>query len=238
MITTFSSLLQNVIQISEDDGAEFASYIPTAVQIAEERLYKELDLPDLETTVVTNCNQGAVSVPLPNTSDMLEFILAKDLATGESRILQKKNVDFIEDYWPDPNEQEFPKYWAWSIKGPFFSSTGVKTPTDPTVRLVPTPNVPLSLSYRGYAKPPLLAQTNQRNYFTEKCPQILFAAVMVEMAKFMKAWSQVSIWDADYNGKASAWNINMSRFRGDGQQANQNPVPAENNLKSKSKTTT
>ncbi len=238
MITNYATLVQRVVDAAEDDSAEFSAFIPTAIQFAEERMFKELDLPDLETTLTTTCIAGALSVPLTNSADVLEYIQVRDTNSGKTQVLTKKNIDYLEDYWPNQSILDFPKYWGWLVKGPFFNSAGVATPTSPTIRLVPTPDVPLTLSYRGYAKPVILSTTQPKNYFSEKCPQILFAAVMVEMAKFMKAWQQVGVWDADYNSKAAAWNINMARFRGDGQQANNNPSSTENNLKSKSKTTT
>lgn len=238
MIDSYDALVQAIVQVAEDDGDEFAAFIPTAIQFAEERLYKELDLPDLEETLTTTCNQGSQSVPLPNSTDLLEFIQVKDNTLGRTRILQKRSSDYLEDYWPNTATQDLPKYWAWLSKGPFFDTNGNKTPTAPLIKLTPIPDSNLTILYRGYVKPPLLAVTNQKNYFTEKCSHILYAAAMSEMAKFMKAWSQVDVWETDYNTKASAWNINMARFRGDGQQANQNPVPADNTLKSKIKTTT
>ena len=61
-ITNYSTLVQNIQDATETDGAEFIAYIPTAIALAEEKLFRELDLPELETVATGSLSSGTNTV--------------------------------------------------------------------------------------------------------------------------------------------------------------------------------
>ena len=50
-ITNYSTLVDAVKDLAEDDGTEFSNFIPTAIQLAHFTLIRILDLPDAEKIV-------------------------------------------------------------------------------------------------------------------------------------------------------------------------------------------
>jgi hypothetical protein len=79
-------------------------------------------------------------------------------------------------------------------------------------------------------QPTKLSVSNTTNYFTDNCQDILYAACLSEMAKFMKAWSQVQVHEQTYAMARDNWNINMKRHRRDGGHTPQNPNSGPNTL--------
>ena len=50
-IIDYSTLVSAVQEAAENDGAEFLAYLPTAIALAEELLFKDLDLDDIPVKV-------------------------------------------------------------------------------------------------------------------------------------------------------------------------------------------
>ena len=213
-ITTYATLVQALKDIAEDDGTEFDSYIPNAIDLAEERLIKELELPDCEekTTGALTINQTYIDKPA-GYKNMQYFKIS---ASGSDVILKKRSEDFIIDYWPNSTVADVPKYYA------DLSST--------QFRLAPTPVLGYTYEMKFLKQPTKISTSNATNYFTDNCQDILFAACLVEMAKFMKAWSQVPVHEQAYAMARDGWNVNMQRVRRDGGSIPNNPADGGNTL--------
>jgi hypothetical protein len=206
-ITTYATLVQAVIDNVEDDSTEFAAFIPTALDLAEERLFRELELQDLETkaTGALTINDSTLAKPTG-----YKYANYFKITSGSSDIiLDKKREDYVIDYWPNPVLADVPKYYADA------SST--------LFRLAPTPNLAYTYVIKYTKQPTKLSTTNTTNYFVEQCKDALFYATMLEMATFMKAWSQVAVWQALYDGVRDTWNINSLRMKRDDGMQLKNP---------------
>ena len=214
-ITSYNTLLSNVQAVVEDDGLEFADYIPTAIDLAEERLFKELDLPELEKKVtgILSINSPFISKP----SDMEFKHFLSITVNNVKKFLKKRPEDYITDYWPNSTLTGEPKYYA------DISRT--------QILVAPTPDSGYAYEAKYTGKPTKLSVTNQTNYYTDYCTDILYAAVMAEMAKFMKAWSQIGAWENTYVVARDTWNIEMSRKRRDDLEVPRNPSGGPNSLK-------
>lgn len=201
-ITSYDTLVQAIKDLAEDDGAEFATYIPTAIDTAEEILYKELDLPDLEVKAPGNLVTGNNTLAKPTGYKKANYIKIK--VSGKDRILKKRREDYIIDYWPDSSVLDIPKYYADTSATAFL--------------LAPTPNSTYAYEIKYPQVPTKLASTNQSNYFITSCHPILLNACMMEMARFMKAWSQVDFWTKEYARLRDTWNLEAKqKDRDDGQ---------------------
>lgn len=213
-ITTYATLVQALKDVAEDDGTEFDAYIPTAIDLAEERLIRELELPDCEekATGALTINQTYIEKPT-GYRNMQYFKLS---VSGSDVLLKKRTEDYLIDYWPNSTVADVPKYYA------DLSSTQFK--------LAPTPQLGYTYEMKYLKQPTKLSTTTTTNYFTDNCQDILFAACLVEMAKFMKAWSQVAVHEQTYAMARDTWNINIQRLRRDGGSIPNNPADGPNSL--------
>jgi hypothetical protein len=200
IITTYNTLIQAIKDNAEDDSTEFSDYLPVAIDAAEERLFRELDMPELEEGQTGSLVDGTYLYTKPTGYKFAEHFI---VTNGSTKVqLQKKQDSYIQDYWPDNSETDVPKYY------------GDKNLTQFIV--APTPDDNYSYEIKFTQKPQKLSSTNTSNYYIEKCSDILFFACMVEMSKFMKAWDQIPLWNNEFTRERDAWNIQAMRYRRDG----------------------
>lgn len=207
VITNYTTLVQAIMDLAEDDGAEFQLFIPTAIDLAEEILIKELDLPDLEIKATGTLTQFSPILPKPVGYRFANYM--QIVVDSKKKILQKRREDYINDYWPDVSISEVPKY---------YSDTGAAN-----FAFAPTPDQAYAYELKYTKAPDKLSTTNQTNYFINSCKDILLAACMIEMTTFMKAWSQIPVFEKQYAALRDDWNIQMARKRRDDGSVPNNP---------------
>lgn len=198
-ITNYSTLVDAVKDLAEDDGAEFSNFIPTAIQLAHFTLIRVLDLPDAEKIATGSLayQSNILAKPLDYRIPKYFSIVSNNKKTN----LRLKSNDYINDYWPDSSVTATPKYYSDLSKTEFL--------------IAPTPDLSYTYELKYVSDINTLSATITTNYFTDNCPDILLAAVMYEMSKFMKAWSQVTTWENEFTALKDTWNFEMSRKRRD-----------------------
>jgi hypothetical protein len=211
-ITNYSSLVSAIINVTEDDGSEFADYIPTAINLAMNRMIRENDFPQLQSVEVGTIPSGSGTLIQPDDWEWTKYLY---ITVGTVRkLLRRKQEDFLIDYWPDLSILGEPKYYQEPIS--YAPSAADKMQVYPNA----DQDYPYTLIY---VPTPVLDITNSTNYFTEKCPELLFHACMVECARFLKMWNQVQIWEQAYQTSRGAWNAEAQRQRRDNGETPHNP---------------
>ncbi len=198
-ITTYSTLVQALIDEAEDDGTEFAAFIPTAIDLTEEKLFKELELPELEEKETGTLTGAIATLSKPTNYKFADYFMITD-GSGNNIVLKKKLESFLRDYWSSGTD--IPKYYS--------------DETSTTFRLAPTPSSNFAYEIKYTKEPTKLSTGNETNYYTDNCQDALFHGSMLEMAKFMKAWDQIPVWEQSFNQVRDTWNIQMMRYRRDG----------------------
>lgn len=216
-ITNYTTLVQAIKDVAEDDSNEFDSYIPTAIALAEERLLKELDLPELETQETGTLTASVAFVLKPETRHVVRHFFVTD-STGRRKQVGKRTIDYCYDYWPNITNTDFPKYYADYSDAQYY--------------VCPTPDDNYAYEMRYISIPTPLSSSNSTNYFvTQQCVNALYAAAMVEMSIFMKSWNTLPAWKDKYNEAAAGWNYHAQRQRRDGSIIPTNPEGGLNSLK-------
>jgi hypothetical protein len=107
--TSLSTLIQ---QYCESTETSFVANIPTFVQLAEERIYNSVQIPAIRRNQIGTLSLGNKYLTLP--SDWLAtFSLAVITpVTGVQEFLLDKDVNFIRQSYPNPNDTGTPKYYA------------------------------------------------------------------------------------------------------------------------------
>lgn len=154
-----------------------ANDVATMTELAEQRIYNSVQLPALRKNVTGTLTSGNQYLAAP--LDFLSvFSLAVIDASGNYEYLLNKDVNFIRAAYPNPSTTGTPKYYA--LFGPDSSAV-----TELTFILGPTPNAGLTaeLHYFYY---PISIVISETSWLGDNFGSVLFNAVMVEAARFMK----------------------------------------------------
>jgi len=154
-----------------------ANDFATMTELAEQRIYNSVQLPALRKNVTGTLTSGNQYLAAP--LDFLSvFSLAVIDASGNYEYLLNKDVNFIRAAYPNPSTTGTPKYYA--LFGPDSSAV-----TELTFILGPTPNAGLTaeLHYFYY---PISIVISETSWLGDNFGSVLFNAVMVEAARFMK----------------------------------------------------
>jgi hypothetical protein len=122
-----------------------AQQIATFVEQAEDRIYNSVQLPSLRKNVTGTCTVGNIYLACP-TDFLSVFSMAVIQANGEYEYLLNKDVNFIRQAYPNPNDTGTPKYYA--LFGPRSAN-----PTELAFILGPTPSASLNIELHYFFYP-------------------------------------------------------------------------------------
>jgi len=180
-----------VVAVSDSTENIFsATDFATMTKLAEQRIYNSVQLPNLRKTSTLTLVPSAPLLVAP-TDFLSSFSLAVIAATGEFSFLLNKDVNFIREAYPSPASTGVPKYYAL-----YGTQTG--TPKVQSFLLGPTPAAALSaeLNYFYYPESIVTASTT---WLGDNFDSVLFNAVMVEAARYMKQEKDiVDMMDKEY----------------------------------------
>jgi hypothetical protein len=107
----FQQLSQAIQAYTETTEQLFVENIPNFVQLCEERVYNAVQIPAIRKNQIGNFTNGDKYLALPN-DYLASFSLAVILADGTQEFLIDKDVNFIRQAYPNPNDTGVPKYYA------------------------------------------------------------------------------------------------------------------------------
>ena len=166
------------LQVAVSDYVEntfSATDFATMVRISEQRIYNAVQLPTLRKTSTLSLTGQNVNAP---TDFLAAYSLAVVLATGSYEFLLNKDVNFIRESYPDPAVTGTPKYYALN---------GTTTPLVQRFLFGPTPPIsPLLSAELNYFYYPESIVTATNTWLGDNFDSVLFNAVLVESARFMK----------------------------------------------------
>jgi hypothetical protein len=158
-------------------------------QLAEQRIYNSVQLPALRKNVTGTLTQGNQYLSAP--TDFLSVFSLAVISGGEYSFLLNKDVNFIRESFPNPTTQGTPKYYA--LFGPDSSN-----PDELTLILGPTPSANLTAELHYFYYPVSIVVSNT-SWLGDNFDSVLFNAVMVEAARFMKQEQDVvAMMDKEY----------------------------------------
>jgi hypothetical protein len=160
-----------------------ANDFATMTKLAEQKIYNSVQLPALRKNVTGILSSGNKYLSCPG--DFLSvFSLAVILADGSYEYLLDKDVNFIRQAYPTPTSTGVPRYYA--IFGPTTTNDPSPVITDElSLILGPTPNSTYSVELH-YFYYPISIVTTGTSWLGDNFDSVLFNAVMVEAARFMK----------------------------------------------------
>jgi hypothetical protein len=102
------TLIQDYVQSNE---TSFVTNLPTFVQLAEERVYNSVQIPDIRRNQTATLSSGNKYLQLPG-DWLATFSLSVIAGDGSQTFLLDKDVNFIRECYPDPSTDGVPKFYA------------------------------------------------------------------------------------------------------------------------------
>ena len=181
------SELQTAVEDSTENTFS-ATDFATLTKLAEQRIYNSVQLPILRKTSTLSLTGQNVNVP---TDFLSVYSLAVILASGSYEFLLNKDVNFIRESYPDPAVTGTPKYYALNGTSTALVQRFLFGPTPPV-----SPVLSAELNYFYYPES-IVTATN--TWLGDNFDSVLFNAVMLEAARFMKQEQDiVALMDKEY----------------------------------------
>jgi len=106
--------------------------------------------------------------------------------------MERRTYEFMSSYWGNRNVRGTPKYYC-DYSDEFFL-------------ILPTPDQAYAYEMICYITPGPLSPDSQVNYWTNKAPNCLLYATLLESAPFLKDDERISVWQTMYDRAISALN--------------------------------
>jgi hypothetical protein len=180
--------LSNAIQAyTENPSSDFVAQIPVFVQQAEQRIYNTVQFPSLRknmTGVVSNGNKY-LSAPDDFLSvyslAVITDVAGGNLNTGTYEYLLNKDVNFIRQAYPTPQDTGVPRYYA--LFGPTVNGSTITT--ELTFILGPTPDANYNVELHYYYYPQSIVTANT-SWLGDNFDTVLLYGSLVEAYTYMK----------------------------------------------------
>lgn len=214
MPVDYTYLVNQTIAACENDGAEFLAYVPNMVNLAEERMTRDLDDYGLVTEVSVAIPASTAYVTLPTGTRIIKNL--SYFSSGSRINLLLRTDEYLNEYWPVSASTGSPKYYG-------------KT-DNTTIRLAPTPVSAFDAKAVIVKKPDTLTSVSSTNYFTDFCYDALFNATMVEAMIFQKNFTAVPVFEQKYMQAIETLRNQARRSRRDDMEAPNSPVGGDTTL--------
>ncbi len=182
---TYTELVAAIEAYTENYEQLFVDNIPVFVKQAEKRIYNTAQIPALRKNVTGTIIAGNKYLPCPG--DFLSvYSLAVIDSEGRYEYLLNKDVNFIRQAYPDPDDLGAPKYYA--IFGPAVNGTIV---TDElTFLLGPAPLTACTAELHYYYYPESIVDA-ETSWLGDNYDPVLLYGSLMEAYTFMKGEQDV-----------------------------------------------
>lgn len=173
MSFTYAELKQAIQDYTENDETTFVNNLPIFIRAAEERILKNVQLVLFRKNVSANFTASDQYLASP-TDFLAPFSLSYTDGNGDKQFLLFKDVDFIQDYNPDPSDTGTPRYY-----GVFDVNNFIIGPT-------PDSNYAVELHY--YYRPASLTAGAESGttWLSENATMAMLYGSLIEAYTFMK----------------------------------------------------
>ena len=172
MSFTLTTLKQSIQDWTENDETTFVNELDFFIKNAEERILKSVDLDYFRKNVTGTMTSGNKFLEKPSdylATHSLSFVNA----SSENVFLLQKDVNFIQQYTPNPATTGLPIYYAQFDVDTFI--------------VAPTPNSSFTVELHYYYRPASLTTDDSgTTWISTNAPDALLYASLVEAYTFMK----------------------------------------------------
>jgi len=199
MSFTLTTLKQSIQDWTENNETTFVNELDFIIKNAEERILKSVDLDFFRKNVEGGLTTGNKFLQKP--SDYLATFSLSYVKNSENIFLLQKDVNFIQQYTPNPATTGSPIYYASFDVDNYI--------------VAPTPDADYVAELHYYYRPASLTTDNSgTTWISTNAPDALLYACLIEAYSFMKGESDIlQLYTARY-GEA----ITRLKVYGEGQE--------------------
>lgn len=171
----YSELVQAVKDYTENTETTFVNNINLFIRQAEERIFRDVQIPELRKNVTGNISSGNQYLARP--ADFLTTLSLAVISGGSFTYLLEKEVNFIREAYPSASTTGTPKYYA-IFDGDTSSGNG-------NFILGPTPDAAYNVELHYYYDPPSIV-TSTTSWLGDNAEAALLYGTLYEAYTFMK----------------------------------------------------
>lgn len=183
----YTQLSDAIVAYTENTSSDFATQIPVFVQQAEQRIYNSVQFPSIRKNVTGQTTASNKYLECP--SDFLAVyslavvtnVTGTNLNTGTYEYLLNKDVNFIRQAYPTPNDTGVPRYYA--LFGP--TTAGMSITNELSFILGPTPDADYYVELHYYYYPQSIV-TAGTSWLGDNFDTVLLYGSLVEAYTYMK----------------------------------------------------
>ena len=186
MTYTLTTLKQAIQDYTENDETTFVNNLNNFIENAEEKILKLVDLDYFRKNATATMTSGNKFLLQP-TDYLSSFSLSfTNTTTSEQVFLDQKDVNYIQDYWPNASSTGVPRYYARFDADNFI--------------LAPTPDATYTAELHYYYRPASLTAGggSGTTWLSTNAPNTMLYGTLVEAYTFMKG--EKDLMDL-YNGR-------------------------------------
>jgi hypothetical protein len=193
----YSELSSAIQAYTENTETNFVAEIPVFVKQAEQRIYNTVQFPSIRKNVTGVMSSGNKYMACPAdflavySMALITNVTGGNLNTGTYEYLLNKDVNFIRQAYPTPNDTGAPKYYA--LFGP--QSTNA---AELSFIVGPTPNSNYDVELHYYYYPESIV-TAGTTWLGDNFDSVLLYGSLVEAYTYMKGeQDMMALYDAKY----------------------------------------
>ena len=180
-MTTYTELVTQIREYTETDSNVLTNTIvDDFIEHTENRILRELNIPAFVSHQFANFTTNNAFLSLPGGAGPTPVLFAtinsmmiySAAGTGDRTFLERKDVSFMNEYWPDRADTGTPKYYSqWD---------------DNTVYVVPTPDAAYTVEMSMSKLPDRLDTSTTSTWLSNNTPTLLLYGCLIEAFKYLK----------------------------------------------------
>jgi hypothetical protein len=185
MSFTLTTLTASVKEWTENDESTFVAEIPFFIKNAEERIFKSVDLDYFRKNVTGSLTSGNKFLQKPSDYQAAHSLSYVN-ASSENVFLLQKDVNFLQEYTPNPSTTGSPIYYAQFDVDNFI--------------VAPTPDSNFAVELHYYYRPASLTTDDSgTTWISTNAADTLLYATLLEAYTFMKGEKDIlELYNARY----------------------------------------
>jgi len=203
LVTAIQSYTENQfpdVYLADGSTESSTTQINRFIEQAEQRIYNMIQFPSLRKNQYTAITSSNKYVSLPDdflavySLALVTGVTGGNLDTGTFEYLLNKDVNFIRQAYPAPNDKGVPKYYA--LFGPTITNGSISN--ELSVILGPTPDAAYYVELHYYYYPESIT-TAVTTWLGDNFDSVLLYGCLVEAYTFMKGEQDIlSLYDTKF----------------------------------------
>ena len=185
-MTTYTELVTQIREYTETDANVLTDVIiDDFIEHTENRILRELNIPAFVSHQFANFTTNNAFLSLPGGAGPTPVLFAtinsmmiySAAGTGDRTFLERKDVSFMNEYWPDRSITGTPKYYSqWD---------------DNTVYVVPTPDAAYTVEMSMSKLPDRLDTSTTSTWLSNNAPTLMLYGCLIEAFKYLKGTAEM-----------------------------------------------